>query len=567
MWTWIWSSGTATSSTVRERRRASADVGIVGDRVVAVEPALSGRAHREIEADGRVVTPGFVDIHTHLDAQLAWDPIGTSSCWHGVTSVVMGNCGVTFAPCRPEDRSYLAELMESVEDIPRDAILGGLPWDWVTYGEYLGSMGRLPKGPNVGGMVGHCAVRHHAMGERSLDDTPATEDDITAMTKLVDEAMDAGALGFSTSRTLLHTIPDGRPVPGTWATPDELFAFADVLGRHRRGVFEAASRLGERDGEDLAGTRAEMAWMGEVSRRSGRPVTFGLVQSDRRPELFRQIVGFAKEQNALGGCVRPQTTARGVGVLFGLQSRTPFDRSPAWQALHGLSLQEQLLVLRDAARRSQLIAEAEEHPPRARPRHAVRAAPRPGPLRLPAGDQPRRARRAAGRVGGRRVHRAGAGDRRRAGVQLPVPQPAPRRGRGDAGRSPGDPGSGRCRRPRRPDHGRQPAHLLPHVLDPGAGAGGGWRRPCGGSRPTRRSCSASPTAASCTPAGSRMSTSSTSRTLTLHQPEFVHDFPGGAGRYVQGSSGYDYTLVNGEVFMDHGEHTGALPGRLLRSTD
>ena len=163
-----------------------ADVGIVGDRVVAVEPELSGRAHREIEADGRVVTPGFVDIHTHLDAQLAWDPIGTSSCWHGETSLVMGNCGVTFAPCRPEDRSYLAELMESVEDIPRDAILGGLPWDWVTYGEYLGSMGRLAKGPNVGGMVGHCAVRHHAMGERSLDDTPATEDDITAMTQLVD---------------------------------------------------------------------------------------------------------------------------------------------------------------------------------------------------------------------------------------------------------------------------------------------------------------------------------------------------------------------------------------------
>ena len=166
LWTWIWSSGTAPSSTVRERRRASPTW---ASSVTVWSPSsrrLSGRAHREIEADGRVVTPGFVDIHTHLDAQLAWDPIGTSSCWHGVTSVVMGNCGVTFAPCRPEDRSYLAELMESVEDIPRDAILGGLPWDWVTYGEYLGSMGRLPKGPNVGGMVGHCAVRHHAMGER-----------------------------------------------------------------------------------------------------------------------------------------------------------------------------------------------------------------------------------------------------------------------------------------------------------------------------------------------------------------------------------------------------------------
>ncbi len=233
-------NGTVVEGTGAPARPA--DVGVRGDRVVAVGAALDAKGHRELDAEGCIVTPGFVDIHTHLDAQLAWDPIGSSSCWHGVTSVVMGNCGVTFAPCRPEDRAYLAELMESVEDIPREAILGGLPWDWVSYGDYLETMNRLPKGPNVGGMVGHCAVRHHAMGERSMDDAPASDEDIAAMVELVDEAMEAGALGFSTSWTLLHTVPDGRPVPGTWATPDELYAIADVLGRHRRGVFESASR-------------------------------------------------------------------------------------------------------------------------------------------------------------------------------------------------------------------------------------------------------------------------------------------------------------------------------------
>jgi N-acyl-D-amino-acid deacylase len=258
--------GDVIDGTGSAARRA--DVGIVGDRIVAVEPDLVGSATRVIDATGRIVTPGFVDIHTHLDAQLAWDPIGTSSCWHGVTSVVMGNCGVTFAPCKPEDRTTLAEMMESVEDIPRAAILGGLAWDWVTYGEYLDSMARLPKGVNVGGMVGHCALRQYAMGERGIEKDLPTADDIALMCDLLDEAMAAGALGFSTSRTFLHRVPDGRPVPGTYAKPDELYAFADVLGRHGRGVFEAAARFGEGEGDDpaLPRTHAEVQWMGEVSR-------------------------------------------------------------------------------------------------------------------------------------------------------------------------------------------------------------------------------------------------------------------------------------------------------------
>src|SRR6478736_3202800 len=224
----------------------TADVAIDGERIVEV--GVTGPAKRTLDADGAVVTPGFVDIHTHLDAQLAWDPDATSSCWHGVTSVVLGNCGVTFAPVRAGQQSWIAELMESVEDIPAASILEGLAWDWETYGEYLQAIDRMPKGLNVGGMVGHCALRHYAMGERGLDETPATDDDIATMTALVDEAMDAGALGFSTSRTLLHRVPDGRMVPGTWADERELHAIADVLGRHGKGVCEVAARF-ERPGD------------------------------------------------------------------------------------------------------------------------------------------------------------------------------------------------------------------------------------------------------------------------------------------------------------------------------
>ena len=301
--------------------RFQADVAINSDRIVAIGDNL-GSAKRTVDAEGKLVTPGFVDIHTHLDAQIAWDPIASSSCFHGVTSVVLGNCGVTFAPCKPEDRDYLARLMESVEDIPANSIHAGLPWNWETYGEYLDSLEAMDKGVNVGGMVGHCAVRYHAMGERSLDEAPATDEDLKKITSLVDEAIGSGALGFSTSRTFMHRVPDGRFVPGTHADTNEMLAIGSVLGRHGKGVFEAAARLGERDAEDLPNTRAEIAWMGEVSRLNNLNLTFGLVHSFRRPELYKRVIEFVEEENAKGAFLRPQTTSRGVGGLFDGQERT-----------------------------------------------------------------------------------------------------------------------------------------------------------------------------------------------------------------------------------------------------
>ena len=193
-----------------------ADVAIDGDRIVAIGDLGAETATREIDARGLVVTPGFVDLHTHLDAQVAWDPMMTSTSWHGVTTVLMGNCGVTFAPVRPEDRTFLAEMMESVEDIPRDSILDGLPWDWETYPEYLDSVQRMQPALNIVGLVGQCAIRYHVMGERSMDEgAVATKEELARMGDIMAEAVAGGAVGFSTSRILLHTVPDGRKVPGT----------------------------------------------------------------------------------------------------------------------------------------------------------------------------------------------------------------------------------------------------------------------------------------------------------------------------------------------------------------
>ncbi len=350
----------------------TADVAI-DDGLVTEVGAVHGSARREIDADGRIVTPGFVDIHTHLDAQLAWDPIASSSCWHGVTSIVMGNCGVTFAPVAPGGREFLAEMMESVEDIPAQSILDGLSWNWNTYGEYLDEIEALPKGVNVGGMVGHCAVRVAAMGERSLDEDPATAEDIAAMVPMVDEALDAGALGFSTSRTFLHRVPDGRYVPGTHAAEDELLAFADSLGRHG-GVFEASARLGGRNDPEGRFTRDEIHMYGDISRRAGCPVTFGLTQVDIVPDMHLRVLDHVAEENAAGAHIRPQTTSRQIGILFGLTGRTPFDRADGWRDLRDLPVADK--VARLTERSDTTWSAARASPPR--PNAAACPSPRPG---------------------------------------------------------------------------------------------------------------------------------------------------------------------------------------------
>ena len=549
-----------------------ADVAIINDHVVDVSPKIVGSAARVIDATDRVVTPGFVDIHTHLDAQLAWDPIGSSSCYHGITSVVMGNCGVTFAPCKPEDRGVLAAMMESVEDIPRQAILDGLAWDWVTYGEYLDSVQRLPKGLNVGGMVGHCALRQYAMGERGIEQAPPIADDLRTMSDLLAEALSGGALGFSTSRTFLHKVPDGRPVPGTYAEPDELFAFAEVLRRHGAGVFESASRIGEgeRDDADIPGTRAEMAWMGEVSRRSGRPVSFGLLQHDSRPDLYARVIELAKHENLTGAMVRPQTTARSVGVLFSLDTRSPFDRATCWRELKEMRNGKKLVALRDPVMRTKLIEAADATPPGLDLAQLFIVNPLDGSLNRSARYDLDPATSLAAIAHHRGISAAAAYielqlesdgtlvcsfpflNQQMSAVEEMLDDPLVTLGLADAGAHVGQ-----------ILDASQPTFLLSYWIRERKR----WSLEEGIRRLT------SDTADLFGLAGrGRLTAGSFAdvnvidlEALELPAPSYVYDFPHGAGRYVQGSTGYDYTLVNGQVFMDHGEHTGAFAGAMLRN--
>lgn len=553
-------AGTVVDGTGAEPFQA--DVAVSGGRVASVGE-VSEPGAREIDAAGRLVTPGFVDIHTHLDAQLAWDSIGSSSCWHGVTSVVLGNCGVTFAPCKPEDRRYLAEMMESVEDIPADSIMEGLPWSWESYGEYLSALDSLPKGINAGGMVGHCAVRYHAMGERGLADAPADEQDVAAMRSLVEEAIRAGALGFSTSRTTLHRVPDGRAVPGTYADENELMAIAGVMGEAGRGVFEAAPRLGEESQPELPATVAEVEMLARLSDVTGRPVTFGFSQTKRRPALHTKVLETVARVRERGSRVRPQTTARGVGLLFGLVHRTPFDGAPAWRALRDVPLAERVELLRDPARRSELVAAAESVP--TIPPEELFVLPE-GDARYDLGHEDSLAGHAERlgttpasafvtlsleREGRLLVNWPFLNDDMGAVAEM-LCEPAVVMGLADAGAHVGlimD--------------SSQPTFLLTH-----------WVR-------DNKLMSVEE--------GIRRLTSDTAGLfgladrgvlrpgawadinvidldgMRLPQPEYVHDFPGSAGRYVQRAAGYEWTLVNGEVFMERGAHTGALAGRVLRS--
>ena len=542
-----------------------ADVAIIGDRVVEVGE-VDGTAARTIDADGRAVTPGFVDIHSHLDAQVAWDPVCSSSCYHGVTSVVVGNCGVTFAPVHPNDHEMLAKLMESVEDIPASSIMAGLPWDWHTFGDYLDSLDRMPKGINVGGMVGHCAVRLYAMGQRAIDsDSVPTPEELAVMVGAVDEAIAAGALGFSTSRVLGHRTPDGRPVPGTFAQPDELLALAEPMRKHGRGIFEVVPRFETDKGEPWPKARAELAWMGEVSRQSGRPVTLAFFQHGHIPEQYRAIMDFAAAENATGANLRPQSTVRGIGVLAGLETRSPFDRSPAWRGLRGMTGPEKLAVFRDPARRVELIEQAEANGPSADQLSEYYLVTGPSPdytpdpaRSLPAIATARSVSPAAAFIdvlvetGGSAVFNFPVGNPTFEAVEEMITNPLVVLGLADSG--------AHCTQIM---DASQPTWLLTYWLRN--------KQIYTLEEAIRRMTSDTADLFGVVDRGVlRPGAFADVNVLdldgmTLGMPVIERDFPGGAPRFVQRATGYDYTLVNGNVFMESGVHTGALAGTLLRS--
>ena len=551
-------NGTVVDGTGSQRRQA--DVAIQGDRIAEIGK-VTDRAKRTIDAEGKIVAPGFVDIHTHLDAQIWWDPAVSSSCWHGVTSVVMGNCGVTFAPCRPEDRDYLAHLMESVEDIPAASITEGMPWKWETYGEYLRALDGTPKGVNVGGMVGHCAVRYWAMGEESLENKPASPEAIGRMRDIVAEAISGGALGFSTSRTILHRTPEGQPVPGTFAEFDELMGIASALGDLKRGVIEAAPGIDSGRAEDL---QREVHWMTEASLATGRPVTFGLAQSRPHPTAYASMLDQISESTKRGARIFAQSTTRGIGVLFGFANRTPFDRAPSWRALRNLSLKEKVAKLRDSEYRAQMVREAKDNPPPI-DFSQIFVLPK-GEVRYDLGTEDSlqtHADRLGVSPGEAFIHLALENEGETLfnypflnpqfdAVQHMLDHPQVVIGLGDSGAHCGQIMDSSL-----------PTYFLKYWVQ---------ERQHFTLEQAIRKLTADPAQLFGIQDRGVLREGAYADlnvidydNLRLPPPTFVHDFPAGSGRYIQKSSGYDYTLVNGQVFMQGLDHTDAFAGRVLRS--
>ena len=350
--------GTVVDGTGAPAR--TADVAVQDGRIAEVG-RVSGAAARTLDADGLLVTPGFVDIHTHYDGQATWDPQLAPSTWHGVTTLVMGNCGVGFAPVRPDQHPFLIGLMEGVEDIPGAALSEGIQWEWETFPEYLDALARRRFAADVGTQVPHGAVRAYVMDERGARNEAATPDDIAQMAELVRAGLEAGALGFSTSRTIVHRAITGEPVPGTFAAEDELFGIGRVLGELGRGIFELAGAGAA--GEDIAGPMREMAWMRRLSAEIRRPVTFAMLQFDAAPKLWRELLEVSADATREGAQVFPQVAGRPFGLLIGHQTKIhPFAGRPSFESLRALPLPERVTRLREPEVKRRILAERQQVP-------------------------------------------------------------------------------------------------------------------------------------------------------------------------------------------------------------
>jgi N-acyl-D-aspartate/D-glutamate deacylase len=548
------------------------DIAVDDGRISAVG-RVSGRGAEEIDADGAVVTPGFVDIHTHYDGQATWDPVLAPSIHHGVTTVMMGNCGVGFAPIRPGSEAWLIGLMEGVEDIPGSALSEGLQWGWETFPEYLDVLDAQQRTINVATQIPHGALRAYVMGDRGARNEAATPEDIAQMKQLVAEAVRAGAFGVSTSRTVVHRAVDGEPVPGTFAAESELMALAEGLVEGGGGVVELAPA--GIVGEDLLAPDREVGWMERVSRQTGQPITFLLQQNDKAPDQWRETLRLVEKANASGAHLVPQVAPRPIMLLVGHQGWLhPFAARPSYQALAELPLAERVGVLRDPEVRSRILAESDDP---SNPFHNVVewSLEQIYPLGDPPQYEPTRERSVAalaataGRDPWEFLYDAMLADDGRELIMKPglnysygnlddvyemMIHPAAVLGGSDAGAH----CSIIC-------DASMPTSILTH-----------WTRDRPGPRLSL-------------PEAVRLQTSSTAAAfglkdcgtialgaradlnvidydrLTLARPEMVYDLPGSARRLMQRATGYLATLVGGQVVARDGEDTGARPGRLLRA--
>ncbi|UYN93117.1 MAG: amidohydrolase family protein [Enhydrobacter sp.] len=335
------------------------DVGIADGRIVEIG-RITEKGRRTIDADGLVVAPGFIDGHTHMDAQVAWDPLGSCSCWHGVTSVVMSNCGFALAPCKPSDRDWYARCLSAVEDIPTEAMAAGIDWTWETFPEYLRTVERLPKAINYGMYIGHSALRMYVMGRRALSEA-ATEDDMKRMAALVQEALKAGAMGFSSSRASTHVTPDDTPVASRIAEWEEIDRIVAAMAELDTGIFQVGPDIasGERH-------RAFLERLRHVALRYKRPIMFGVLATKQGddPNPWHHQTRYIDDTVAAGGRMFGQGTTRSINAIFSLKSYLPFDVLPAWKAVRSLPLEEQKKRLRDPDVRRELVAAESRMKPR-----------------------------------------------------------------------------------------------------------------------------------------------------------------------------------------------------------
>ncbi len=547
-----------------------ADVAIEEGRVVAVG-TVPGRGAEEIDAKGKLVTPGWVDVHTHYDGQVTWDPYLTPSSWHGVTTLVMGNCGVGFAPVRPGKEQFLIGLMEGVEDIPGTALHEGIQWQWESFPEYLDALEKRHYVLDVGTQVPHGAVRGYVMGERGAKNEPATPEDIAAMRAIVKEGIAAGALGFSTSRTIAHRAIDGEPVPGTFAAEDELFGIGRVLGELGRGIFEVAGAGAA--GEDIAAPRAELDWMRRLSAEIGRPVTFAMVQVDAAPDLWRELLELSAEAAREGAEVYPQVAGRPFGMLVGHQTEIhPFAACPAFAALLELPFAERIRRLRDPETRRRILAEASPEtsillqqlgrvfpmgdPPDYEPAHEDSIE---GIARRQGGDP-------VAVLYDRMLDRDGRelflvpvlnySEGSAEPIRQMIQHPRAALGLGDGGAHCGI----IC------DASIQTFMLTHWVRDRKRGE----RIPV--EFAVRRMCKDTADLYGLHDRGVLEPGRKADLNvidlagLRLEAPEMVFDLPAGGRRFMQRARGYRATVVSGEVVLEHDEPTGALPGRLIRAS-
>ena len=529
------------------------DVAVDGNTSTAVgEVGAPGR--EEIDAAGYAVTPGFVDIHTHLDAQIGWDPLLTPVTWHGVTTALLGNCGVTFAPCKPSDRELLAGMMETVEDIPKDAILNGLPWSWEDYGGYLDALESLYPAINVAGMVGHCAVRFYVMGGERAVEEQATEKEKDEMADVVAQSVAAGAVGFSTSRFLGHYLPDGRHVPGTHAEHEELVRIAEGIASVGGGLMQNVLNMSDFNGE--------IELLRKEARATGDRVLFSIVAGNK-DDSGKRINALIDGLCAEGLDVSAVTIPRGSGLVTGLVNVLPW-RSGAWKKLAKLDLAARLAAIDDAATRAELVADARAETMRM-----------PASQIFPLGDGA--PNYTVGPEGSLQALADEAGEH---AAETFLRMCSESRGRALFTMRVFNNNLGALADLLKGEH------VMPCLGDAGAHVGqvmdAGWPSFVLSHWVRNKGLFTVGEAI-------RRMTSAPARIIGLQDrgriepglradlnvidldrvreelPEYVHDFPGGAGRFIQRAQGYKATICNGQRILADDKHTGARAGQVIRN--